>query len=685
MDELERLKKRADTLAREKSRYRMVTDILGELASARGLDEVVALALSTMMNAWGGTNVILYYRIDEQWYRSDVYRELEDIASIEDNEIRQVLEEGTFLELSQDDGSLLMKEMPALSYSQATWIYPLKREGDIFGALKMEGVFLNEYEDVKLGLSVIVDYLAMVLQNEILSAGRLMAANRALKDEMAKRMEDEAQYRKTIESSFDGFWVVDPRGRFLEVNDIYCRMSGYSREELFTMSIMDVEYEERPEEVKAHVKTLMEKGKDRFETRHRCKDGRVIELEINAVYTDYRGGLFYSFLRDVTEKKKMEEQYHQAQKVESIGRLAGGVAHDLNNLLSPILGYSEILSLSFSDDDKRKSQAELILDASLRARDLVRQLLAFSRKQALEYRLINPDDIIRGFEKLLRRTIRENIRFHIDLNAPSAVIRADSGQIEQVLMNLSVNAQDAMPDGGLLEIRTELKELSESRGAGDLTPGECVVLSLRDNGSGMDEEIQAHIFEPFFSTKGEQGTGLGLSTVYGIIKQHNGDIEVQSVPGEGCLFQIYLPVSQEGTYPVLRQNPGSGSSVSGELILLVEDDEQVLELAREILTQEAYQVYTAGSGEEALKLLRDGGLRIDLLLTDVIMPGMNGRDLFNCALELIPDLKAVYMSGYTDNIFSCEDERDRRTAYLQKPFTIKNLTDIVHAVLNAKE
>ena len=545
MNELERLKKRADDLAREKSRYRMITDILGELASARGLDEVVARALSTMMNTWGGSNIILYYRIDDQWYRSDVYREHESIASVGDKDVLRVLEEGDFLELTQNDGSLIMDDMPALGYSQATWIYPLKRENDIFGALKMEGVFLNQSEDVKLGLSLIIDYLSMVLQNEILSAGRLMAANRALKEEMARRTAEETQHRQTIENSFDGYLVVDSEGCFTEVNDIYCRMIGYTREELLSMGIKNVEVIEDPEDTRKHMRSLIEKGKDLFETRHRCKDGRIIDVEINSIFTDYKGGQFYSFLRDVTEKKKLEEQYLQAQKEESIGRLAGGIAHDLNNLLSPILGFSEILSMSFSDDDKRKAQSELILKASLRARDLVHQLLAFSRKQNLEYRLIKPDDIIRGFESLLRRTIRENIIFHIDLNASSAVVEADSGQLEQVLMNLSVNAQDAMPDGGLLEIKTELTTLEETRKGLSIPSGAYLTLSLTDTGTGMDDATRSRIFEPFFSTKGDQGTGLGLATVFGIIKQHNGEIEVVSRPGEGSSFIIYLPLSRE--------------------------------------------------------------------------------------------------------------------------------------------
>ena len=593
----------------------------------------------------------------------------------------QVLEEGHFLELSEGDGSLLVDNKSSFSYSQATWIFPLMREDDIFGALKMEGVFLNETEDVKLGLSVVIEYLSMVLQNEILSAGRLMAANRALKEEITKRIEDETQYRKTIESSFDGFWIVDIKGRFVEVNDIYCRMSAYSREELLNMSIKDVEDIESPEEVKAHIKKLIKDGKARFETRHRCKDGRLLELEVNAVYTEYQGGLFYSFLRDVTEKKKMEEQYLQAQKVESIGRLAGGVAHDLNNLLSPILGYSEILTMSFPDDDRRKGQAKLILDASMRARDLVRQLLAFSRKQALDYQLIRLDDIIRGFEKLLRRTIRENIAFHFDLDAGSGWIKADSGQIEQVLMNLSVNAQDAMPDGGELNIRTEQRRLEETVDGLALPPGEYVILSLTDSGSGIDKEIQTHIFEPFFSTKGDQGTGLGLATVYGIVKQHNGEIELSSSPGKGCSFRIYLPVSQESPELASEHSLEQKSATTGAVILLVEDDDQVRELAKEILNQDAYQIITAVNGEEALELLKGSPVPVDLLLTDVIMPGINGRELFARAAEIAPDLKAVYMSGYTDNIFSSENEKNQKTAYLQKPFTIKNLTEIVRRVL----
>jgi PAS domain S-box-containing protein len=383
------------------------------------------------------------------------------------------------------------------------------------------------------------------------------------------------------------------------------------------------------------------------------------------------------------ERALLEEQYHQAQKVESIGRLAGGVAHDLNNLLTPILGYSEILKDDLDPSDTRRESVEEVLNAGFRARDLVRQLLAFSRKQTLEYRPMDLNIALTGFGKLLQRTIREDIEIEIIPSPDILTIMADIGQIEQVIMNLAVNAQDAMPEGGCLTIETATAELDEEYAAKHqgVKPGTYVMLGISDTGCGMDEETLDQVFEPFFSTKGELGTGLGLSTVYGIVKQHGGNIWGYSEPGKGTTFKVYLPVSGEA---LIEENPVESISASpkcSETILLVEDNEQVRELAHTILKRQGYTVLVAENGPEALTILTAHDGTVDLLLTDVVMPGMNGRDLFDKVTEKQPAIKGLYMSGYTDDTIAHCGVLDEGTAFIQKPFSVQTLAAKVREVL----
>jgi PAS domain S-box-containing protein len=396
-------------------------------------------------------------------------------------------------------------------------------------------------------------------------------------------------------------------------------------------------------------------------------------------------------LRDITERKKAEEekarledQYRQVMKVEAIGRLAGGVAHDLNNMLSPILGYGEMLLGDMTSEDKRRTLVEDIIRAGFRARDLVRQLLAFSRKQTLEYKPVDMNEVVTGFEKLLRRTIREDIAIEIVPGQKMLTVMADVGQIEQVIMNLAVNAQDAMPEGGRLTIQTTVMELDETSVAihRDLKAGEYVMLAISDTGHGMDEEVTKHLFEPFYSTKGEQGTGLGLATVYGIVKQHGGAIWVYSEPGEGTVFKIYLPITEKVPVDEKKDRVPVSDLTGTETIMLVEDNEQVRHLALEILKRQGYAVLVALNGPEALEIMRLHRGPVHLLFTDVVLPGMNGRELYSKAVESQPNLRVLYMSGYIDEVIAHRGVLEQGVAFIQKPFTVQALTEKVREVLD---
>ncbi len=385
------------------------------------------------------------------------------------------------------------------------------------------------------------------------------------------------------------------------------------------------------------------------------------------------------------ERNRLEEEYRQIQKTESIGRLAGGVAHDLNNLLSPIIGFSELLMEDIPEEDNRRESVEEIINAGLMARDLVQQLLAFSRKQTLEYAPLDLNKAIRDFEKLLRRTIREDISLYFKLGDGIRQIMADISQIEQVVMNLAVNAADAMPDGGNMIIETAEVTLDDEYSADhpETKPGDYIMLSVSDSGSGMDEDVRRHIFEPFYSTKGKLGTGLGMATVYGIVKQHEGSIWVYSEPGIGTTIKVYLPVTDISTAEKDSTESSGKRTEGSETILLVEDNDTVRKLAYTILKKYGYSVLSATGSQEALSISSAHDGVVDLLLTDVVMPGINGKELYGKIRENRPGLKVLFMSGYTDNVIAHRGILDDDIQFIQKPFTVSSLISKVKETLGS--
>lgn len=383
------------------------------------------------------------------------------------------------------------------------------------------------------------------------------------------------------------------------------------------------------------------------------------------------------------QQLQLEVQLHQSQKMQAIGRLAGGVAHDLNNLLTPILGYSELLN----SDDSYLAQKSKFLDeihkSGLRARDLVRQLLAFSRKQALEFKPLNLNVVIENFMQLLKRTIPEDIEIKVALAPDIQLIVADIGQIEQVIMNLAVNAADAMPQGGELTIETAVVDLDVAYIGThfDVSPGSHLMLAISDTGCGIDETIRDNIFEPFFSTKGKLGTGLGLSTVFGIIKQHGGNIWVYSEKEKGSTFKIYLPVAENVKVEERDEERRITNLTGTETILLVEDDEPVRHLVYMLLEQQGYKVHLAKDSDEALSVLAAIQGKVDLLMTDVILRGLTGVELYEQASERYPEIKVLYMSGYTDEVIAQRGGITSDGHFIQKPFSSRDLAYKVREAL----
>jgi nitrogen-specific signal transduction histidine kinase len=384
----------------------------------------------------------------------------------------------------------------------------------------------------------------------------------------------------------------------------------------------------------------------------------------------------------VTDRRALEDQFRQAQKMEAVGRLAGGVAHDFNNLLMVISGYAEVILAQVDPASPLHEKGRAIQLAADRATTLTRQLLAFSRKQLLELKVVDVNAIVQDMERLLRPLIGENIDLVTILSPQAAHTRADAGQLEQVIMNLVVNAKDAMPTGGKLTLRTENVVLDENHRGGQqfIRPGNYVTLLVSDTGMGMDRETQSRIFEPFFTTKEKgKGTGLGLSTVYGIVKQSGGYVVVQSELGRGTTFHIYLP-HVEGAAE--KHSVAVPEAVGGtETILLVEDEESVRHLVRDTLSAKGYQVVEAENGETGMAAAARHQGNIDLVITDVVMPGMGGREMVKQLIETRPETKVLYLSGYTEDAIVSDGSIEKGTAFLQKPFTLQSLSRKVREVL----
>ena len=502
----------------------------------------------------------------------------------------------------------------------------------------------------------------------------------------------ELLFRSLIENALDIIAFVTSDGAVRYVSPSVERLLGYDPTRVGDLNVFDLIHPDDLAEAKTKFRRTLETGTrfEQVELRVRRSDGSWRTLSMmgkpSPPETGARGLIINA--RDVTESRALEEQLRQSQKMEAVGRLAGGIAHDFNNLLTTILGYAELAVGRLKPEDPSRLELSEIDKAAQRAGDLTRQLLAFSRKQVLELRVIDLNQVVSDTEKMLRRLIGEDIDLVVSLKQRLVSVRADAGQIGQVLLNLAVNSRDAMPNGGKLTIETSVVELDESYSTFhfDVPPGRYVLLAVSDTGTGMDAKTLSHVFEPFFTTKeAGKGTGLGLSTVYGVVKQSGGHVSVYSEPGVGTTFKVYLPRVEDA--PEKNRAPAVHAALVGgtETILVVEDEEAVRRLTCRSLEAQGYEVLPAASASEALLLLEKHAGEIHLLITDVVMPDVSGRELARSAAPLRPLMKVLFMSGYTDNVIVHHGVLDAGTAFLQKPFTPRSLAQKVREVLDAEK
>jgi len=506
------------------------------------------------------------------------------------------------------------------------------------------------------------------------------------------RTETEAKYRALIEQVAAVSYIAEVglHGEWRYVSPQVETIFGYTAEEWLARSDQWIRFvpEEDHPIIKAAEDACVTARRFQAEYRITRKDGQIIWVSDTAVVVpgSDEHPLMEGIIVDITERKALENQLQQARRMEAVGRLAGGIAHDFNNLLTIIKGYVELATNRNVRQPELRSDLQHIGDASERASTLVRQLLAFSRKQVLKPKVLDLNSIVLNLDKLLRRLLAEVIDMKTMVGKDVGAVRADPSQIEQVIMNLVVNARDAMPNGGRLLIETANVELDAAYAQDHATvrPGRYVMLAVTDTGIGMDADTVAHIFEPFYTTKGSgSGTGLGLSTVYGIVKQSGGYIWVYSEPGKGTTFKVYLPrVDDRLEISSTIEAPSAAARNGKETILLVEDEPGVRELTNMVLSGRGYSVLEALNPQDAERLAENHGSEIHLLLTDVVMPGISGRELAKKLTARHPNLRVLYMSGYTYNVIAEDGTLEEGLSFLQKPFTPQILAQKVRETLD---
>jgi two-component system cell cycle sensor histidine kinase/response regulator CckA len=525
------------------------------------------------------------------------------------------------------------------------------------------------------------------MQREFPSPFPVSLCNRQTMEELWR---SEEKYRLVFEEAANIIILLDKKTHVADCNIQIRNMLGYEPAKIINSPIEEIIHPDYREQTRDCLQeTLAGDNSKTIECKMINMDGKPVNVRINSSRLKDKNGQtagVICIVENITERKRLEEQLLMSQKMEAVGRLAGGIAHDFNNMLTAIIGYSEIALRAHNRDDVISSYINEIRNAGERASSLTQQLLAFSRKQVMQPKILLINNLIGNLEKMIGRLIGEDIELKLNLNPEAGRIKADPGQIEQVIMNLAINARDALLFGGKLIIETDNVDLNEEYGQGyfEFKKGAYVMIAVTDNGAGMDKETVSHIFEPFFTTKDKnKGTGLGLSTVYGIVKQSGGYIWVYSEKGKGTSFKVYFPRIEESVEPDIKREISAKSLNGTETLLVVEDEDMVREIITNTLNRYSYNVLVAKGPDEAFRLCDRNKGQINMLITDVIMKGMSGRDLAKKLNRRYPRMKILYISGYTDDIIIHHGILDPGINFMQKPFTPLTLAQKVRDVLSA--
>lgn len=570
----------------------------------------------------------------------------------------------------------------------------LRKQGKI--NLGVEVLFLGKKFVISSEKEQILDLLISTFEDTVRTNRALrgsqneLAAAKAKLEHYALQLEGKVQfseekYAKLVQNASVAILILDENGRILEINRTGEELLGRTKTELAGDALATLVDLTKREMFQIEFVRMLREGSGRLTEVPICRDNaKTAVADWSAATVEFQQErVVLGILRDITKEVELKNQLLHAQKMEAVGRLAGGVAHDFNNLLTVISGYTQMVMETGCSSEQQEHLDE-VFKASQRASALTQQLLAFSRRQVLQPQVVDLNSVIRNLERMLRRLIGEDIALGSVLADHLGPVRADPGQLEQVIVNIVVNARDAMPHGGRIRIETANAELDELyiQGRADLKPGEYTMMAISDTGHGMSAETKARLFEPFYTTKGQgKGTGLGLSTVYGIVRQSGGDIWVYSEPGRGTTFKIYLPKASAAVDRMPAVETDRPAPTGSGIILVVEDEESVRRLASLVLSQNGYTVLTASSGEEALEICDREGGRIDLLISDIIMPGMDAFDLRERIRFQHPHILILFTSGYTEHAVLGANPVEIADAFISKPFTGQQLASRVHELL----
>lgn len=709
--EPEQLQDRLMRLAKEKAHLQLFSDILMTLARVSGLENKVRHAIVTIMDAIGSSNVIIYYQFDGDWYTSDINDTPKKIADICNPLVKRAMETRRFIESEyvENQSDFYVQN---LSHAMKVWVFPLIAGENLIGALQMDGIMLEYTEEIKRELGIIVDYLSLALSNELINSSKLKRAYDTLKTESQKLVKEVVERKRTeaalrelnqfnkeiIDSAQEGIIVYDRDMRYLLWNPFMERLTGASAQDVIRQHpltvfpfLKDVGVIDRIERALAGETPgaidypYPSDNQDRSgwvsDQSSPLRNAKGDIIGVIAIVTDIT-----QRKRAEVEQKELQTQLIQAHKMESVGRLAGGVAHDFNNMLTIILGQTEMSLLQMDADQPLAERLREIHDAAKRSASLTRQLLTFARKETISPRVLDLNKTFEGMLSMLRRLIGEDIDLTWFPAAALWPVKMDASQIDQVLANLCVNARDAI--GGIGKVTIETRNVTVDadycRIHTGVVPGDYVLIVVSDDGCGMDEETCKNLFEPFFTTKGlGQGTGLGMSTVYGIVKQNNGFVNVYSELGKGTSVKIYLPRYGDKTVSVQKESFAELAASGHETILLVEDEFSILKVTSRMLERLGYTVLAATRPKEAIRMAEMHASEISMLMTDIVMPEMNGRDLANTLLSLDPNLKCLFMSGYSADVIAHHGVLDEGVYFIQKPFAMVKLAGKLREVLEA--